>query len=409
MIFNRCNPTEEKITQRCATTEALEQDIKADSSIVEKIQEVEGALQRKLSDRSLSALTSTITIPVVVHVVYNTAEQNISDAQVLSQIAVLNQDFARTNSDASNTPIPFLPVASSGAKIQFCLAKRDIAGKATDGIIRKPTTVTSWSSNGAVKLSRLGGDDAWDNSQYLNIWVCNLTAGILGYATYPGYNPIADGIVIRYKAFGTIGVLLPGFHLGRTAVHEAAHWLNVYHIWGDAQCGDDKVADTPPQYYSNYNCPAFPHVTNCSGNAPNGDMFMNYMDYTPDNCMNIFTVGQMARMTATLATSRLSIQTSKGCLPPDTIAPPPICNVPAGLNSIATSTSVILSWTGNGNSYNVRYRASCSSVWVTVTSPATSIHISGLLLGTTYEYQVQGVCSVGLSGYSVSANFQTGT
>src|SRR5205085_7351896 len=140
-----------------------------------------------------------------------------------------------------------------------------------------------------VKYTANGGHDAWNRDQYLNIWVCDLS-GKIGYAQFPGGPAATDGVVIDYQAFGTLGTASIPFHLGRTATHEIGHWLNLRHIWGDANCGDDLVADTPTQQTDNGGCPSFPHVT-CS-NGPNGDMFMNYMDYVNDNCMNMFTAGQ---------------------------------------------------------------------------------------------------------------------
>lgn len=291
----------------CATHENFILELNRDSTLEQRSIEVERQIQSMMDSRAASGLN--VTIPVVVHLLYNTQAQNISDAQILSQIDVLNKDFARKNSDSVNTPNVFKSVAA-GSGIRFCLAKRDPKGNPTNGIVRKYTYRTSFTANGVCKLSSQGGDDAWDCNRYLNIWVCNLS-GYLGYATYPGGNPIADGVVIRTTAFGTIGNLIPQYNRGRTATHEVAHWLNVYHIWGDAQCGSDLVNDTPIQERSNYGCPAFPHVT-CN-NGPNGDMYMNYMDYVNDACMNMFTGGQFSRMEATLNSVRSSILTSNGC------------------------------------------------------------------------------------------------
>jgi hypothetical protein len=165
-----------------------------------------------------------------------------------------------------------------------------------------------------MKHNSSGGHDNWDPTRYLNIWVCNLGDGLLGYATFPAdlqSDPTNDGVVILYKAFGNIGVLHPDYNLGRTATHEVGHWLNLRHIWGDANCGDDFVDDTPTQQTSNVGCPTFPHVT-CS-NGPNGDMFMNYMDYVNDACMGMFTQGQKNRLTATLNGSRILMLSSQGC------------------------------------------------------------------------------------------------
>jgi hypothetical protein len=245
----------------------------------------------------LSSLTRTagapsvIRIPVVVHVVYQNALQNISDAQVQSQIDVLNQDFRRENSDTANTPDAFRNVAADVA-IEFVLATADPEGRPTTGIIRKQTSVGSWQLNDKIKHAMNGGSDGWDSKRYLNIWVGNLDK-ILGYASFPGGRAEDDGIVIAYDAFGTINVRQP-YNLGRTAVHEAGHWLGLKHIWGDASCGDDEVYDTPKQSSYTVGCPST-FRSSCN-NGPAGDMFMNYMDFTNDACLNLFTEGQKSRM-----------------------------------------------------------------------------------------------------------------
>ena len=245
------------------------------------------------SNTRTSAGPAVIRIPVVVHVVYQNALQNISDEQIQSQLDVLNQDFRRKNSDTANTPLAFRTVAADAA-IEFVLATADPAGRPTTGIIRKPTSVASWQLNDKIKHASTGGSDGWDSRRYLNIWVGNLDK-ILGYASFPGGRPEDDGIVIAYDAFGTINVRQP-YHLGRTAVHEAGHWLGLKHIWGDASCGDDGVQDTPKQSTYTVGCPTT-FRSSCS-NGPAGDMFMNFMDFTNDACLNLFTIGQKDRMHA---------------------------------------------------------------------------------------------------------------
>ena len=387
----------------CAAPEYLQMQLAQDPAMKGRMDAIENDIQHRMASRS--ATTGIITIPVVVHVIYNTAAQNISDAQVLSQITVLNQDFARTNSDAANTPSVFQSLAANTG-IQFCLAKRDPSGNATTGIVRKATNVTSWSSNGTVKMSSQGGDDAWPSGQYLNIWVCNL-ATYLGYATYPGGNPLGDGVVIRYSAFGNTGTVAAPYNKGRTATHEIGHWLNVYHIWGDGTCGNDLVADCPSQQAPNYGNPVFPHLSNCTGNAPTGDMFMNYMDYSNDASMNMFSLGQSSRMNAALSVARASILTSLGGVPPSGSAT--ACNTPGGLSSASiTATSATLSWASTGAvSYNVKYKPTSSSTWISVSSTSASAAVSGLSASTSYEFQVQSVCSGSSSLYSVSTGFTT--
>lgn len=263
---------------------------------------------------SKSALPN-ITIPIVVHLVYKTAAQNISDAQIISQIDILNQDFNRQNPDTANTPVPFLPVAGI-ANVNFCLATIDPAGNPTTGIERRLTTVNSFNTNDAVKSFASGGLDAWDPSQYFNVWVCNLGGGLLGYGEFPT-NQLSNtyGVVIGYNYFGNIGNVSAPYNLGRTATHELGHCFNLFHIWGDdgtACTGSDQCPDTPNQAGENYTCPGFPSIS-CN-NGPNGDMWMNYMDYSDDACMNMFTAGQVARMLAVLNNGPYSdLQNSTAC------------------------------------------------------------------------------------------------
>jgi Pregnancy-associated plasma protein-A/Repeat of unknown function (DUF346) len=277
----------------------------------------------------LSRRPGITRIPVVVNVVWNTTQQNISDAQIASQIDVLNRDFRRTNPDANNTPAPFLPLVTD-AQIEFHLASVDPDGAPTTGIRRQRTNVTSFSSNDAVKSSATGGLDAWPADHYLNIWVCQLGGGLLGYAQFPGGPAATDGVVILQSAIGTSGTAAPPFHLGRTATHEIGHWLNLNHIWGDdgTGCsGSDNVADTPNQGGPNGGTPTFPRLS-CD-NAPHGDMFMNYMDYVDDAAMFMFSAGQVARMQACLDGPRASIGTE------------------AGASAIRPSSSPVAAWGAN--------------------------------------------------------------
>lgn len=258
--------------------------------------------------------STTFNIPVVVHVLYNTDEQNISDQQIMSQIDVLNEDYRKMNTDfEAVVQQPFQSLAAD-FKIQFCLASVDPNGNATNGITRTFTNVNGFDPNDGMKHASSGGHDNWDPAKYLNIWVCNLGGGLLGYATFPAdlqSDPTNDGVVILYGAFGRVGNLFEPYDLGRTATHEVGHWLNLRHIWGDANCGNDFVDDTPAQQDANTGCPSYPHVT-CS-NGPNGDMWVNFMDYTDDACMAMFTQGQKARVDATISGSRSSLGSSNGC------------------------------------------------------------------------------------------------
>ncbi len=271
------------------------------------------AIEEHSKDYFLSnakTIAAVVNIPVVVHVLYNTAAQNISDAQIQSQIAVLNEDFQKLNADKVLVPSVFSNLAAN-CNISFCLASKDPNGNNTTGIIRKSTTVSSFGSDDKMKSSTTGGSNAWNTSKYLNIWVCNLGSGLLGYAQFPGGPVATDGVVMLYTAFGRTGNVVAPYNKGRTATHEVGHWLNLRHIWGDANCGNDLVNDTPTQQAANYGCPTFPKVS-CSNS---GDMSMNYMDYVDDACMYMFTNGQSARMNALFANggARAGLLTSAGC------------------------------------------------------------------------------------------------
>jgi hypothetical protein len=237
-----------------------------------------------------------VTLPVVVNVVWKTDEENISDAQVESQIEVLNRDYRGTNPDRENVPDPWKSL-SADPNIQFELAE----------IRRTETERDSFGTGDTVKRTKDGGIDPRPTTKFLNLWVCNLGEGLLGYAQFPGGPAKTDGVVILYTAFGTSGTAADPFNLGRTATHEVGHWLNLRHIWGDtSDCsGSDQVTDTPRAQLPNYGKPTWPHIT-CN-NGPNGDMFMNYMDYVDDAAMFMFTQAQAARMNATLAGPRKKI------------------------------------------------------------------------------------------------------
>ena len=246
-----------------------------------------------------------ITIPTVVHVVYKKPKENISLAQIKSQIAALNMDYRATNPDKSKVPAPWQGLVKD-PKIKFRLATKDPDGNKTDGVVRVQTERAGFGAGDDVKRANRGGSRAWPTDAYLNIWVCTLSGGLLGYAQFPGGPKATDGVVILNTAFGTQGTIEAPFNLGRTLTHEVGHWLNLRHIWGDTlDCsGGDRVPDTPNCRGPNTGKPKFPKVS-CS-NGPNGDMFMNYMDYVDDDAMFMFTAGQVSRMNACLAGPRKS-------------------------------------------------------------------------------------------------------
>ncbi|MFN8287942.1 MAG: T9SS type A sorting domain-containing protein [Chitinophagales bacterium] len=395
--------------RNCGTMDYYNQQLSADPTLDQRRQEIETFTENFIANGGMqSGNRAIVTIPVVVHVVYNTAAQNVSDAQIQSQIDVLNADFHKLNTDWTSTPTVFQGLVAD-CEIQFCLAQRDPNGNATNGIVRVSTATTSFSQNNNVKFTASGGDDAWPSSSYLNIWVCPLSGGLLGYAQFPGGSASTDGVVITYTGFGNTGTAAAPFDLGRTATHEVGHWLNLYHIWGDdgtACTGSDNCADTPNQADENYGCPAFPNVS-CS-NGPNGDMFMNYMDYTNDACMFMFTAGQKARMQALFATggSRVSLLSSLGCQPPVASN----CAAVTGLSASAiTQNSASISWTGvSGNPhYDVFYKPSASVNWLSVSTNNTSITLTNLNSGTIYNYKVETRCRNGSRNSTLTLSFTT--
>jgi len=280
---------------------------------------------RKQREEGGARFTGVIRIPTVVHVLYKTAAQNVSDAQIQSQIDVLNRDFRALNPDVSNVPPVFQPLVAD-CRVEFFLAATDPNGNPTNGITRTATTVASFAAaTDECKSSATGGADPWPADKYLNLWVAqchNQFGSLLGYAQFPGGPAATDGVVIVPTAFGSTGTATAPFHLGRTATHEVGHWLNLYHIWADdgSGCaGSDEVADTPNQGSENYGTPTFPHIS--CGNGPNGDLFMNYMDYVDDEAMVMFTHGQAARMESCLDGVRNSFLVQSGAATPEPAGP----------------------------------------------------------------------------------------
>ena len=306
-------------SNKCATMQILEQKMKNDPSIQLRMQQSEIETQKWISaNRNTKKAQILLSIPVVVHVLYNNAAQNISTAQIQSQIDILNDDFGLMNSDSLDDTHPFWEFAGD-SEIEFCLASRDPNGNVTSGITRTFTDSLSFIGEGNEKFTSTGGIDNWDPTEYLNIWVCDLSGsgGTLGYATFPSdlvATPDEDGVVISYTAFGDIGTATAPNDLGRTGTHEVGHWLNLRHIWGDATCGDDFVADTEIAESENFNCPTFPHnASSTCGSGVDGEMYMNYMDYVDDYCMVMFTLDQGTRMQSALNGDRAELLTSLGC------------------------------------------------------------------------------------------------
>ncbi len=308
--------------KRCGTYEYWEMMKRKDPSLAVTEARINREAKEWIAGQAgARGASSVITIPVVVHVLYHTSEENISDAQIQSQMDVLNDDFSKLNLDIVLIPAIWKSLAGT-TQIQFCLASLTTDSMSTTGIERRYTSKESWdvSAIDSMKKTMYGGLDSWNRNDYLNIWIANMTGGLLGITQMPGGPAASDGMCILYNAFGRIGNLYPHYDKGKTATHEAGHWLGLYHIWGDdnGSCtGTDYMNDTPNQADATYGCPAFPFLDACSPNSP-GVLFMNYMDYSYDACMHLFTNDQAAHMTAVLNTSRISIQNSNKC----TILPP---------------------------------------------------------------------------------------
>jgi hypothetical protein len=312
----------------CTTVEHDQYLRSVDPAYAKERDEIESKATSGSSSSSIQKISNaTLIIPVVVHVIYNTPDENIPDEQIVSQIDALNEDYSITNANIAEVPSVWANLVGS-SHIFFSLARKDENGAATNGITRTLTTEPFFSTADRMKYDSTGGSNAWNGRYFLNIWVCHLSNGgsqdILGYAQYPSLTTSpTDGVVINYKAFGRVGNNLKAqYNLGRTATHEIGHWLNLTHIWGDdnGDCnGTDFIDDTPNQGDASYGCPTFPKIS-CS-NGPNGNMFMNYMDYTDDKCMMLFTTDQRSRMDNAINDFRDSLQYSSSyALPVSSLA-----------------------------------------------------------------------------------------
>jgi hypothetical protein len=284
---------------RCGSSEYLQRSLQKNPSLQSYQQHIEKFIQSRLLTHSVISANArpaspvTIKIPVVVHIVYHLTEENIPDEAINNQVRALNRDYRRMNADTSNTPGCFKSVAAD-CNIEFELAKVDPNGRTTTGIERVYSPVAKWIGDDKMKYKKSYGANGWDADSYLNIWVCSMN-DLLGYASIMGEAKELDGVVVNYTVFNDFNDG-GAYNSGRTAVHEIGHWLGLKHIWGDADCGDDGVGDTPRQSTYTSGCPG--GTRSSCGNAPHGDMYMNFMDYTNDPCMNLFTKGQSDRMRA---------------------------------------------------------------------------------------------------------------
>jgi hypothetical protein len=373
-----------------------------------------------------------IIIPVVFHIIYNTAAQNISEQRILEQMQTFNDDFNATNADTSLIPGPFKPLKGA-FNVKFVLANRDPQGNPTTGIVRRQTTRTSFSASSVtsptaqpMKFTAQGGSDAWDTRSYFNVWVCNLSGGVLGYATFPASaGTLYDGIVLGSAYTGSTGASAP-FNKGRTGTHEVGHYFNLRHIWGDATActASDFVDDTPPQRTSTGGCPSWPRTDACTGTSP-GIMFMNYMDYTNDACMYMFSQGQVGRMEAALNGPRASLLTSTGFvselendLEAAQIVSPPVAQC-------ATTFAPQVSFTNAGTepvttftaTYVISGAAPVSKVWTGTLAPDATAAVEfdeitiseGSYLFTSYSTGTNGVADEDTSNDTIQRIFSVAT
>ena len=281
--------SETAITRRnCVSHELLEKQMAENPELAAKMQELERFTKEVSQDPNARIVNGVLEIPVVFNVIYKTAAENISLAQLQSQIDVLNEDFQARNADYNTANNPFSSVRAN-IGYRFVL----------DQVFRKSTTKTSWGTNDACKKTTQGGLNPTSPTTKLNLWICTIGGGILGYAQFPGGSSATDGVVFDSRYTGRTGTATTPFNLGRTATHEVGHWMNLRHIWGDAACGSDLVSDTPTHDSANFGVPAVGHRSTCSGTPL--EMYMNYMDYTDDRGMYMFSLGQKSRMDASFA------------------------------------------------------------------------------------------------------------
>lgn len=300
--------------RRCAVGTNITEDEILKYHKIQRI--IDSYNSHNLTGNTSKISSEVIRIPVVVHVIRNREsnsieDTNISDQQVFSQIKVLNEDFNRIEgtNGYNNSSV------GADMQIEFVLATSDPNGFPSSGINRVYYPKNSFNINdGSPDIPLLCSQSYWDSEKYLNIWVANLSDGFLGRSEFPGadYDGLSvedppkniDGVIISYKAFGSqIGTSTSGLYsYGRTTTHEVGHWLGLIHTWGDEFCGTDFVEDTPQTENPNLGSTCNDLFSYCQGKKTQ-NMIENYLDYSPDLCMNIFTIGQKNRTRAILKLS----------------------------------------------------------------------------------------------------------
>ncbi len=334
----------------------------------------------------------SFTIPVVVHVFYNVDAENISDAQIQSQIDALNRDYNAGSIDVSKTPTIFQNVLAN-CKIQFVLAKLDPNQVTTTGITRHKSITQFWGLKDNVKKPALGGNTPWNPKNYLNLYVARIGDGVLGYSSFPGCKADVEGVVIDPSCFGTTGNVHAPFNKGRTLVHEIGHWLGLNHIWGDADCGDDRINDTPVQQSAHYGTITNAVFSNCTGKSTQ-DMSMNFMDYVNDESMWMFTNDQKAMMWSLLSKGGYRETLND----PSLAISSSVCDnqiVSTVMNRTSTTTTLAWSNIGANGYYTIEYREKLYSQSITANTESTKIELSNLKQASIYEYRIKVSCGNG--------------
>ena len=380
-------------TQHCASMPFLSRQIAEDATMNTHLE----AIERLIADNNHQLQTrggdTVIVIPIVVHIVYGSEKDNISDLQVRTQISRLNMDFNKLNEEFDKTPAQFKSLIAD-CRIQFKLAVRDPNNRSTTGIMRYSRKARNWGTMNDIKTPAKGGIEPWNTQNYLNIWVCTIGDGIVGYSSFPGSAAAVDGIVVDNTAFGTTGTARFPFNKGRTCVHEIGHWLGIFHTWGDKECGDDFIADTPMQKAPHTGEVTTPQYSDCTG-IIQMDMTMNFMEYVNDASMWLFTEGQKKRMRTVLTNPAIrgSILYSNGAVP--------VIETNLGCDTIkkvaayyVTDKDLTLAWTPipYTPSYSIFFRVANTVKWDTLQTEEAQVPIAQLKPATAYEFKVKADC-----------------
>ncbi len=395
----------------CGTMGALVQQENEDPTLKKRMDSIEKVMQEYIKNptRDLGP-GGVLIVPVVVHVIHNGdpvgSNENIDDLYILAQLDQITEDFRKMNSDASTAW-----AQAADTEIEFCLAQLDPNGDPTTGILRHDISGGPWTSgsfDANVKPSTI-----WDRDLYMNFWIADLQGGLLGYAQFPGGSANTDGIVCKYNTIGSLTTPYTSnapYNVGRVAAHEAGHWFNLRHIWGDESgcSGTDFCADTPNQAGNTFGCPSGVVTDNCATTSP-GKMYQNYMDYTDSDCMNIFTQDQADRMWAAVNTSRPGLITSVCSFQPPVAyfspnyGPLTFCGATSGLinfENLSLNGATTLDWTFTG--------VGATPATSTETNPAVTVNSSGILTASLTVTNPQGVdtytvdLSVGVYGYGAT-------